>query len=423
MLAAAGIVAAAAFVIPATANSAPASTPASADRAHPPAEVVEAFQPNGDISRVKVEPRRAKGERVQVPASKVRSIVKNGPPSDRFDIVFVADGYTASQMDRFRTAVSAKWKDITAVEPFKSYAPLFNVWAVEAVSKQSGISGDPTANVHKDTAVRSYFWCEDTERLLCTDTEIANAYARQAPAHDATVVLANTKKYGGAGYPSVSTVAGGNEEASQILVHEMGHSIGGLADEYIYGEEGPYTGPEPLEPNVSKLSARKMTEGKRKWYRWIGEPDPNGGKVGTFVGAYYHTKGVNRPTGDSIMQTLGLEFNLPSRESMIAAFYGGVDIADTPAGSPRPNATLKRTSTARITVPKLPAKRLKITWSVDGRTVPALSGAKSASVSELGLDSRAHTLKVKVEDTTSKVRDPELRKMLKDSVAWKIAAS
>ncbi|GGO94357.1 M64 family metallopeptidase [Wenjunlia tyrosinilytica] len=111
-----------------------------------------------------------RGARRSVRAGTVRSIVSNGACADRFDIVFVADGCTASRMNQFRAAVKTEWADMTAVEPFKSYAPLFYVWAVEAGSRQSGISGDPAANVHKDTAVASYFWCEDTERLLCTDT-------------------------------------------------------------------------------------------------------------------------------------------------------------------------------------------------------------------------------------------------------------
>ncbi|MFI1169391.1 M64 family metallopeptidase [Streptomyces sp. NPDC020801] len=97
-------------------------------------------------------------------------LVNNGASAGRFDIVFVADGCTASQMNRFRAAVKAKWADRTAVESFKGYAPLSDVWGVEAVSRQSGTSGGPAAHVRKDTAVASCSGCEDTEHLPCTGT-------------------------------------------------------------------------------------------------------------------------------------------------------------------------------------------------------------------------------------------------------------
>ncbi|MEV0489882.1 M64 family metallopeptidase [Streptomyces atratus] len=47
-------------------------------------------------------------------------------------------------------------------EPYRSYRNLFNVWTVDAVSNDSGIGGYPGADVVKDTAPFSYFWCGDT---------------------------------------------------------------------------------------------------------------------------------------------------------------------------------------------------------------------------------------------------------------------
>lgn len=56
--------------------------------------------------------------------------------------------------------------------------------------------------------------------------------ALAAQAHQ-VVVLANSTKYGGIG-GSVATSSGGNAAAGLITVHELGHSLGGLADEYDY---------------------------------------------------------------------------------------------------------------------------------------------------------------------------------------------
>ncbi|ARX88957.1 hypothetical protein SMD44_08444 [Streptomyces alboflavus] len=213
-------------------------------------------------------------------------IVQNGPVGSKADVVFVGDGYTASQQGDFHADVRTKWAEVSAVEPYASYKNLFNVWAVDAHSRQSGVSGDPTSDVRKDTALGSAFYCDGIERLLCVDTNKVEAYASKAADPDLVIVLSNSTKYGGAGYnditsPSgydgIATASSDNEQSSQVVVHETGHSLGKLADEYVYEEYGTYTGAEPWESNISKLTAAQLTAQKKKWYRWIGQSSPDGG--------------------------------------------------------------------------------------------------------------------------------------------------
>lgn len=88
-----------------------------------------------------------------------------------------------------------------------------------------------------------YFSCADTERLACTDIDKVASYAAEAPAAD-LVVIANSTKYGGAGYSGlqaegypfngVSTLASDHPSSSMIAAHEIGHSVGLLEDEYTY---------------------------------------------------------------------------------------------------------------------------------------------------------------------------------------------
>lgn len=108
--------------------------------------------------------------------------------------MIIGDGYTADQQDDFHADATAKWADITAIEPYRSYQNLFLVWTVDAVSNESGISGDPGADVVKDTALSSYFWCADTERLVCADIDKVTSYVAEAPAADLVVVIANSTK-------------------------------------------------------------------------------------------------------------------------------------------------------------------------------------------------------------------------------------
>ncbi|WP_425473078.1 M64 family metallopeptidase [Streptomyces botrytidirepellens] len=353
----------------------------------------------------------------------VGSVIENGPTADKVDVVFVGDGYTAAQQDDFHADVRSKWAQISAVEPYAAYRNLFNVWSVDAVSNQAGVSGDPSKGVVKDTALDSYFWCDGTERLLCVDTGKVASYAAKAPEADLVVVLSNSAKYGGAGYTvssgagydGIATASSDHPDSDQVAVHETGHSVGGLADEYVYAANGTYTGAEPGEPNATKLTAAQLTAEKRKWYRWIGQTSPDGGTVGAYEGSRYYPKGLNRPTENSIMRTLGREYSLPGREAMIAGFYRHASVLSSRT---RTGASVARAANLKVSVSKAASLR----WYVDGAEVTAARGKKTVTPASLGVpsDGRPHTVTAKAADTTRAVKDPALRKLLTASRTWKV---
>ncbi|MFI0779783.1 M64 family metallopeptidase [Streptomyces sp. NPDC021212] len=375
--------------------------------------------------------RLTRGDRALSPAETaadgdVTSVIGNGPPADKVDVVFVGDGYTAAQQDDFHADVRSKWAQISEVEPYAAYRNLFNVWSVDAVSNQSGVSGDPSQGVVKDTALDSHFWCDGTERLLCVDTGKVESYAAKAPEADLVVVLSNSTKYGGAGYTissgvgydGIATASSDHPDSDQIAVHETGHSVGRLADEYVYATNGTYTGAEPAEPNATKLSAAQLTAEKRKWYRWIGQTSPDGGTVGAYEGSRYYPEGLNRPTENSIMRTLGRKYSLPGREAVIAGFYRHASVLSSRTGT---GASLARARSLKVSVPK----SASLTWYVDGRKVAAARGKKSVTPASLGVpsDGKPHTVTARATDTTRAVKNPALRKLLTDSRTWRVTAT
>ncbi|WJD98906.1 M64 family metallopeptidase [Streptomyces antimycoticus] len=353
----------------------------------------------------------------------VGSLIGNGTTADKLDVVFIGDGYTAGQQADFQADARSKWDQMSAVEPYASYKDLFNVWTVDAVSNQSGVSGDPSRDVVKDTALGSYFWCDDIERLLCVDTAKVESYAAKAPEADLVVVLGNSTKYGGAGYTltsqvgydGIATASSDHADSDQIAVHETGHSLGKLADEYFYPEYGTYTGAEPDEGNATKLTAGQMTAQQKKWYRWIGQTSPDGGTVGAYEGGRYYPKGINRPTDNSIMRTLGREFSLPGREAMIAGFNRHASVLSSRTAT---TTALKRSAGIQVSVPK----SASLKWYVDGAEVTAANGKKSVTPATLGVpsDGATHTVTAKATDGTNAVKDPALRKLLTDSRTWKV---
>ncbi|MEV6522748.1 M64 family metallopeptidase [Longispora sp. NPDC051575] len=383
------------------------SQPALASPSETRVETREVFSPDGTISRTTIRVPRVEqsAPSLAVAAATVVPVEVNGPSESRFDLVFVGDGYTSAQMDLYTQHVKSKWAEIAAFEPFKSNRTQFNVWQVNVVSTQSGVDNDPTNGVQKSTALDMGFWCGGTERLLCVNQTKATQYARSARDVDQVLALGNSTKYGGAG-GGVATASGGNAQAGQIAIHELGHSIGGLADEYTYGSGDCYPYAEPSEANVSKLTAAQMQSQQKKWWRWLGQASPDGGTVGAYVGGRYYTRCVNRPTDNSIMRSLGRQFNLPGREAMVAAFYreNGVVQAQSPAG---PDLWVT------------PVGNAKVTWTVDGGSVEAL-GAAGNSLSVRGLARGTHTVTATVTDPTDWVRDPELREFLTATVTWQV---
>ncbi|MFF2324847.1 MULTISPECIES: M64 family metallopeptidase [unclassified Streptomyces] len=370
----------------------------------------------------------------QTTDGEVGELSVTGSSADRLDVVIIGDGYTADQQDAFHTAAATKWADITGIEPYSSYQGLMNVWTVDAVSAESGITGDPTADVTKDTALGSYFWCADTERLVCADIDKVASYAAKAPEADLVIVISNSTKYGGAGYSGleaegypfdgVSTLSSDNAQSSLIAAHEIAHSVGLLADEYTYDSYGTWPGGEPTDINSSTFTAEQMAANRSKWYRWLGETDPTGGTVGTYEGSSYYPFGIYRPTSNSLMRALNItDFNLPGREAMIAGFYREANALSSEVGT---SSAILRTSRIKVSQAELTGLAApELQWYVDGVRVKRAQGLSAVVPAALGVaaDGRTHTVMVTSVDRTTSIRDPQALAEATESLTWKVKAS
>jgi len=411
-------------VLPAATLASALADPSSGDRFS-----VEYFpDPGGQGVHLQVSATAASASRAAAAVAEVRALSRTGPSDARLDVVLMGDGYTAQQQDDFLADATARWAEVLLTEPYASYAGLFNVWAVEAVSYESGVSGDPTADVIRDTALGSYFWCADTERLLCADIDKVAAHAGLVPDVDLVLLLANSTKYGGAGYfaleaqgypfTGVSTMSSDHALSSLIPVHEIGHSVGLLADEYFYDGFGTYIGEEPPEPNVSTRTGGEQLAARMKWWRWLGATDPAGGTVSTYEGGRYYPFGIYRPTADSLMHTLEAQaFNLPSREALIDGFYryGDLITSAIPTGS-----TIGRWQSVTVQLAEVSGvAEPQLRWYVDGREIRRLRDVTTVTPARIGLSAdRQHTLSVAAADHTEAVRDPQVRAGTGTTLHW-----
>ncbi|MEQ8850858.1 MAG: M64 family metallopeptidase [Phycisphaerales bacterium] len=345
---------------------------------------------------------------------------RGGAPSNRVDIVTVGDGYTAAELMTYRRNAGDAVEAFLGEPPFDIYRDYFNVHIVDVVSNESGVDNDPVQGVNRDTALDMAYWTSGIERLLGVSVGKAWAAASAAPDVDLILAVANSSKYGGAGYTSadIATVAGRNAFAADIAIHEFGHSLGDLADEYDYGGTTTWSGPEFPDRNVSILNASQMAAANAKWAAWLGENNPMwDGNHGTYEGATYHEFGAYRPTNNSMMRSLGRPFNHPSAEGLIIEIYSLVDAIDD--ASP---ATALSGSEVLFVTPMAPiGHSLSIQWFLDGDPIVGADDP-TLDLSTLPLSGR-HTIDVEVTDETPLVRDDAARDaVMTGRRQWSVAA-
>ena len=333
----------------------------------------------------------------------VTTILDSGPSANRVDIVLVGDGYTAADLPAYYAHADNVLAGFFAQAPFSIYRSFFNVHRVDVISAESGVDNDPAQGVLRNTALDMAYWCNGVERLLCVNTSKARNQALRAPAVDQTLAIANSSKYGGAGYPSqnLGTLAGGNGLALEIALHEFGHSFADLADEYDYGGPANWPGGEPGEANVTVFTAAQLAAQQRKWYRWLDHP-----AVDTFEGANYSRFGIYRPTADSKMRSLNRPWDPVNTEQLILSAYETVRPIDaaTAAGSYPGTASFFVDPVDPVGNP------LAVRWLLDGQVIPGATGL-TFDAAPLLLDG-THTLEVEVQDQTTLVRDEGARATL-----------
>ncbi len=222
-------------------------------------------------------------------------------------IAYVAEGYTASEMDRFIDDAKTATDAIFAHEPFASMKDRFNIVAVKAVSQDSGTS-EPSKGVWKNTALSSHFDTFYSARYLTTLNlkDLHDCLAGTPYEH--IIVLVNTEEYGGGGILNSYNLSMTHHELyRQVVTHEFGHSFAGLGDEYAYDFEQIPLYPHDIEPWEDNLTT--MTDFHGKWEDLIkkGTPIPTTttkpGVVGVFEGAGYSMRGVYRPSYDCRMRS------------------------------------------------------------------------------------------------------------------------
>lgn len=241
-------------------------------------------------------------------------VIHNGKSNEVVDIVIIPEGYTESEMSKFKNDCDRFVHYLYNASPYKENEHNFNVLGIYAPSKESG-TDVPAENIWKNTTVNSQFYMFDLDRYLMTsDNKTLRNIASNAP-YDQIFILVNTKKYGGGAiYNHYSVCVSDNSNSEYIFTHEFGHGFAGLGDEYYtsdvaYNDFYPLD-VEPLDPNLTT-----MVNFESKWKDMIDTntpiPTPSTidyrNSVGVFEGGGYIAKGVYRPMQDCSMKSISVD--------------------------------------------------------------------------------------------------------------------
>jgi len=244
--------------------------------------------------------------------------IVNGPADKVLDIAFLAEGYTAEEMDKFKSDVDRMMNELFSTPPYDQFKDKINVWLVNSISEEPG-SDIPGENIWKSTIMNSSFYTFDSERYLTSqDYRQIRDIAALVP-YDQIYVLVNTKKYGGGGiYNHYNLTSVDHDYSEVVFVHEFGHGFAGLADEYYDGstsyEDFVNIEIEPWAPNITTLKNFES-----KWKDMLSEDTEvptestkeNYNVLGVYEGACYTLKGVYRPFINCRMKTNQAESYCP----------------------------------------------------------------------------------------------------------------
>ena len=188
--------------------------------------------------------------------NKVDIISENGPADQKVDLVFLGDGYSKAEMVKFRQDATRLAGYLMNAEPFKSHKKDFNIRAIETPGESSGVN-KPHHGVFRRTPLTVHYSSFDSERYaLSYDNRTIRDVASEVP-YDLMVIMVNERTYGGGGiYNLYTTVAADNKFSEYIMIHEMGHHIAALADEYYTSSvsyEIAEVKVEPWETNITAL--------------------------------------------------------------------------------------------------------------------------------------------------------------------------
>lgn len=354
----------------------------------------------------------------------------NGPTNNRVNLVFLAEGYQTNQLGQFLADATNAASQFLGVQPYAEYSSHFNVFAIGVSSTNSG-SSHPYSGITRKTYFNSSY--DSTWDFYITmpasgqsrvDGLLKTCFGTTN--NSLPVVLVNDGASGGSDNGGTAALTDNSAASlSTIFIHETGHVLGGLGDEYSDAVYANY--PDIEEPNTTTNSDPNTI----KWKAWIppGTPIPTPANttylttVGLFVGAHYHTTGWYRPWEACLMQNQNNPYGFcpVCQEALVLAIYAKSRPIDSflPATNKIVTASAQKINfNLNLVTPA--THSLTVQWFTNNGAVPDATNATfSLSPAQFGPGKKTNSVSALVWDNTPLVRnDP--KNLLRQTNVWSV---
>ncbi len=247
-------------------------------------------------------------------------VERNGPSSNRVDIVIMGDGFRLQDQNDFDDIAKTIPKLFKNHKFLGEYYSYHNFLRANLSSKDQGVSGYGRT---KDTALSGHV-TGSVQGHVAVNTGRARQWLKEVPENDGLAICIVKAGSLGTGDRGVATIGGRSDDT---VIHEWGHAFAGLSDEY-----SSFTGHRGAPRNGVNISTTKDPK-QVPWAHWIEARCPG---IGAYRGGDGRIKGVWRPTASGCAMQGGVTFCRVCREAMLLEIYRYVDPIDkhSPDASP-----------------------------------------------------------------------------------------
>lgn len=347
----------------------------------------------------------------------VQTIQYKGDKTKYLNVAILGDGYTASEQPAFVNTATILINDLFTQTPYSNYKNYFNVYAIKVISVESGIkhpnvSPDCAGSTVPTSNPNNYFGTSfdyyGIHRLVVptNSQKITEVLASNLPEYDIVIVIANTSYYGGSGgaYATVTTFP----TAKEILIHELGHSFGNLADEYYAGDIY----------NSERANMTQQTNPNLiKWKNWLTTPQIGINAHGTSTVSSTWFK----PTTNACkMQIFDVPFCAVCREKTVENIHQIANpiVSYAPANSTTINSPNQMITFTLTELMKPIPNTLNIKWQLDNNMFN--TNLETYQVDQASLTIGTHTLTATVLDETLFVKTNNHNTIHFSTVTWTI---
>lgn len=341
----------------------------------------------------------------------VENIRLSGDDSKRITLVILSEGYQDSELSQFITDATNLTNSMFSQSPLQEYANYFNVYAIKVPSVESGAdhpgtsieplesSINPTVPIKiVDTYFNATYDAFGKHRLLYyeidgnsannTKAKISSVLATNFPAYDQALILVNSSEYGGSGgeFPMIYSGYWG----ANVAVHELGHSLFNLKDEYYPGD---ILAAEAI--NMTQETDQNLV----RWKNWLNAND---------IGIYQYTCNTGncadwyKPHQNCIMEFIDKTFCSVCQEGIIEKIHSLISPIDsyTPVSNTVLNPTFPIDFQLDLIKPN--PNTLESTWTLNAIDIE--NNVDNVSILETNLITGINTLTVTIHDSTTMLK-------------------